>query len=199
MGLILYKSNRLEQLFGHLVEDVLRTPLSSPFRAEQVVVQTQGMAQWLTLEICRSMGVTANIEFCFPRKFLGNLFDQLLPVPNTPIEPEALTWRIMATLDSMLGRPEFEGLRNYLETSPDPRRRFQLSERIARLFDEYSVYRPERIDAWIKGQEGEDPVERWQAALWRESMTGDLACQGKFLLDLNERLLASDLPCGRLP
>lgn len=199
MGLILYKSNRLEQLFGHLVEDVLRTPLSSPFRAEQVVVQTQGMAQWLTLEICRSMGVTANIEFCFPRKFLGNLFDQLLPVPNTPIEPEALTWRIMATLDSMLGRPEFEGLRNYLETSPDPRRRFQLSERIARLFDEYSVYRPERIDAWIKGQEGEDPVERWQAALWRESMTGDLACQGKFLFDLNERLLASDLPCGRLP
>ena len=61
MSLILYKSNRLEILARHLVEHTLQSPLSSPFLSEQIIVQTQGMAQWLKLELCQRQGILANV------------------------------------------------------------------------------------------------------------------------------------------
>jgi len=77
------------------------------------------------------------------------------------IEPAALTWRLMEKLEPLLGQPAFQEIKNYLDSSPDPRRKFQLAERIASLFDQYSVYRPEWIDAWQRGRE-----THWQAQLW---------------------------------
>ena len=154
MSLSVYKSNRLETLVSRLAEQALRTPLSSPFVSEQVVVQTQGMAQWLKLELCKRQGILANVEFPFPRAFLSGLTMDLLPeeLRAGRIEPEALTWRVMGKLDALLPQPAFSDIQNYLASSEDPRRKFQLAERVAGLFDQYSVYRPEWIAAWQIGQ-----------------------------------------------
>ena len=181
MSFILYKSNRLENLAQRLAAEILRLPLSSPFAAEQIIVPTQGLAQWLKLELARRHGIAANLELPFPRAFFFGLMQNLLPEKSRAglIEPEALTWRLMEKLEPLLDEPAFREVKNYLATSTDPRRKFQLAERIAKLFDEYSVYRPQWIDAWQHGQE-----THWQAQLWRAAMSDGLACQGKFLFEL---------------
>jgi exodeoxyribonuclease V gamma subunit len=181
VSLSLYKSNRLENLAQRLAEETLRPPSSSPFAAEQIIVPTQGLAQWLQLELARRHGIAANLKLPFPRAFFFGLMEDLLTEKTRAglIEPEGLTWRLMEKIEPLLDQPAFREIKNYLATSPDPRRKFQLAERIAKLFDEYSVYRPQWIDAWQRGQES-----HWQAVLWRAAMSDGLACQGKFLFEL---------------
>ena len=196
MSLILHKSNRLENLAQRLAEETLRAPLSSPFAPEQIIVPAQGLAQWLKLELARRHGLAANLELPFPRAFFFALMQNVLPEKTRAglIEPEALTWRLMEKLNPLLGEPAFQEIKNYLHSSPDPRRKFQLAERIAGLFDQYSVYRPQWIDAWQRGQE-----THWQAQLWRAAMSDGLACQGKFLFELNNALKQSDCDKTKLP
>ena len=196
MSLSLYKSNRLENLAQRLARDTLRSPLSSPFAPEQIIVPTQGLAQWLKLELARRHGIAANLELPFPRAFFFGLMEKLLPENGLTglIEPEALTWRLMEKLEPLLDQPAFREIKNYLASSPDPRRKFQLAERIAGLFDQYSVYRPEWIDAWQRGQES-----HWQAILWRAAMSDGLACQGKFLFELLNSLKRPDCETAKLP
>ena len=195
MSLILYKSSRLETLERHL-ERTLAAPLSSPFVPEQVVVEAQGMAQWLKLELSKRQGIVANVELPFPRAFISGLIQALVPADARAeaIEPDALTWRIMGRLDGLLPQPAFDDIRNYLSASEDPRRKFQLAERVASLLDQYSVYRPGWIAAWQRGEES-----HWQAILWRAVMTNGLACQGKFLHELIQALENPTCDRSRLP
>jgi exodeoxyribonuclease V gamma subunit len=196
VSLILYQSNRLENLAQRLVRDTLRSPLGSPFTPEQIIVPTQGLAQWLKLELARRHGIVANVEWPFPRAFFFRLMETVLPAETRAglIEPEALTWRLMDKLDPLLEQPAFGEIKNYLASSPDPLRKFQLAERIAGLFDQYSVYRPEWIDAWQRGLES-----HWQAILWRAAMSDGLACQGKFLYELLLALKRPDGDRSKLP
>jgi exodeoxyribonuclease V gamma subunit len=57
---------------------------------------------------------------------------------------------------------EFAPVKNYLEVG-DELKTFQLSEKIARLFDQYLVYRPEMLMEWGLDAEQND----WQALLWK--------------------------------
>lgn len=203
MSLFLYQSNRLEPLVARLAV-TCQAPLSSPFVAEQVVVETQGMAQWLRLELARRNGIAANLQLPFPRAFISGLINAVVPAElrSGAIEPAALAWRIMGRLDALLPRPEFKRIREYLAAAEDPRRQFQLAERIAALFDQYSVYRPKWIEGWLKLQEstlGLGPDGDWQASLWREVMTEGLACQGKFLYELIQALGRPTCDRARLP
>ena len=196
MSFTLYKSNRLENLARQLAGETLRSPLSSPFTTEQIIVPTQGLAQWLKLEFARRHGIAANLELPFPRAFFFGLMGKMLSaeVRAGLIEPEALTWRLMEKLEPLLVQPAFGEIKNYLTNAPDPRRKFQLAERIAGLFDQYSVYRPHWIDAWQRGQE-----THWQAQLWRAAMSDGLACQGKFLFELINALQRPDCDPTMLP
>jgi exodeoxyribonuclease V gamma subunit len=208
MSFILYKSNQLERLAEFLVKEVVRKPLQSPIATEQIIVQTQGVAQWLKLELCRRQGIAFNVEFPFPRSFLFQLMEQVLPQAPKPIEPEALTWRIMETIVPLLEEHGFDEIKEYL-ADKDDRRRFQLAERVANLFDQYSVYRPEEfIDAWLNKEQPsgvfsanlpDGLTEQWQAILWRKSMTENLACQGKFLFEFIEELKKNNFKKEALP
>ena len=171
-------------------------PQHSPFAPEQIIVPAQGLAQWLKLEIARRHGIAANLELLFPRAFFSGLMENLLSdeARTGLIEPDALTWRLMEKLEVLLEQPAFKEIKSYLVNSPDPRRKFQLAERIASLFDQYSVYRPEWIDAWQSGKES-----HWQAQLWRAAMSDGLACQGKFLFELNHALKKTDCDKSKLP
>ena len=198
-----HKSNRLENLVRNLADTVLSRPLSSPFGTERIVVETQGLAQWLKLELTRRSGILANVEMPFPRAFMTRLIEQcVVPQPKEIlIEPEALTWRLMDKLPALAEKcaDTFPELLSYLSGSAtqaqDLRRNFQLADRLAALFDQYSVFRPQTVDAWIRGKApAQEAHLEWQAQLWRETMTEGLACQGKFLFDLIEALKKDDCP-----
>ena len=160
----LYTSNRLENLAESLGESV-RRPLRSPLLPEIILVQSQGMARWLQLQLAQAHGICSNCQFPFPRALSYELFKAVLPdLPEqAAYEPELLVWQIMKQLPAFLGRPEFASLANYLGHEQDSRKLFQLSERIANVFDQYLIFRPDLVQQWESGS-GQD----WQAILWRE-------------------------------
>ena len=69
---MLHTSNRLETLAESLAE-TLRRPLGCPLQPEVVMVQSQGMARWLKLQLAGRHGVCANYSFPFPRIFCAEV------------------------------------------------------------------------------------------------------------------------------
>ncbi len=163
-GLILHTSNRLEILADKLAE-VLRQPLRSPLQPETIVVQSQGMARWLKLELAQRNGIWANCHFPFPNAFCQQVFEAVVPgvEKESPFTREVMVWRIMGLLPELAGRRGFEEVRNYLGDGSDGRKRFQLAAKLAYVFDQYLIHRPDWITAWDEGRDS-----HWQAVLWRE-------------------------------
>jgi exodeoxyribonuclease V gamma subunit len=83
----------------------------------------------------------------------------------------------MRLLPQVIDRPHFEPLQRFLTHDADLRKRYQLSERLADLFDQYQVYRADWLEDWAEGRHqlrsvaGEvkplPPTSCWQAELWR--------------------------------
>jgi len=164
-----HTSNRMERLADGLAA-VLERPLPSPLQPEIVVVQSRGMERWICMQIARRRGVCANLLFPFPNALLDMLLERVLPErPHEPLlDPETMTFRIMTLLPGLLQRPEFAVLNRYLEDDRDGRRCFRLAGKIAQIFDQYLIYRPDWLFRWESGRnEDGDDDERWQAVLWR--------------------------------
>lgn len=164
----LHQSHRLETLLSGLA-DVVRAPQPDPFAAELVVVQSKGMGRWISLRLAERHGVCANVQFPLPASFLWQLlrlcFGEL--PERSAFAPEVLVWRIRDWLEQSENAQQTPRLAAYLNNG-DERRRQQLAERLADVFDQYLVYRPDWIEAWEGGrllELGTD--EAWQAALWR--------------------------------
>ena len=60
----LYQSNQLERLIA-ILADVTSEPLANVFASEHILVQSQGMARWLSLQLARINGISANINCLF--------------------------------------------------------------------------------------------------------------------------------------
>jgi exodeoxyribonuclease V gamma subunit len=172
-NLRLFYSNRQEHLVQALAEE-LKTPLSSPLKPEIIVVQSKGMERWISMELARAHGVAANLKFPFPISLIYELFHGLLPdLPeNSPFDQNTMTWQIMHLLPRLENRQELAPLNNYLR-SPSGLKMVQLCRRLAFLFDQYLVFRPEMILDWDQGKSNHfsEPAQThalWQALLWQK-------------------------------
>ena len=169
-GLFLHMGNRLETLASELAR-TLQKPLSSVFAPEIILVQSRGMARWVSMALAGEDGVFANGDFPFPNAFVDalctRLFPDMPPTEETVFSPTALAFRITALLPECIALPGFEQLRGYLEDDTDKRKRLQLAEKIADLYDQYLVFRPDMVFAWEAGTEA-----HWQAKLWRRLANG---------------------------
>ena len=161
-GFYLYTSNRVEHLIPVLGQ-VLCTPRRSLFESEIIVVQNKGMEQWLSLQIAELLKISAFCEFPFPNAFLDRLFKKNIPKSPDKLsfEPELLLWKIFKLLPRLTENNSFDSLKSYLRDK-ESLKLFQLSKKIADIFDQYTMYRPEMINSWESGSE-----EQWQALLWR--------------------------------
>ncbi|GAB3262501.1 exodeoxyribonuclease V subunit gamma [Chitinimonas naiadis] len=160
----LYQSNRLDTL-ATLLHGVLSVPPAQPYARETIIVQARGMGRWLSLQIADRFGVCANVDFPLPATFLWQLIETVLgPQPRSgPFGSDALSWRLHAMLQS----PP-TALASYLADGSE-RKRWRLACRIADVFDQYLVYRPDWLEKWEAGQTlGLGGDEAWQAELWRK-------------------------------
>lgn len=171
--LFLYQSNRLEQL-GQLYAAMLQAqPLSDPFAAETVIVQSRGMGRWMTLDLAQQCGIAANIDFVLPAAFAWRLMQRVMPeLPRkSSFSPEVLSWRLLELLPTLQGEV-FAPLQRY--AAGGEAAAFELAGKVADIFDQYLVFRPDWIRAWEAGERlelGED--EAWQAALWQQLAAQD--------------------------
>lgn len=162
----IYHSNRLEVLF-QLLRALMDTPLDDVFAAEQVMVANQGMARWLSLELAKAEGISCNTDFPLPANTVWALFKQLLPedVKKSELDKRTLLWLLLAHLDKLADSDQEGVLAHYLQDEGDeplPVKQFQLAQKVADVFDQYMVYRPDLLARWEAGEES-----HWQATLWR--------------------------------
>ncbi|MGV3345987.1 exodeoxyribonuclease V subunit gamma [Enterobacteriaceae bacterium LUAb1] len=171
-----YHSNRLDLLTELAVFHMQNQPQPDPFQPEVILVQSPGMAQWLQMSLAAELGIAANLHFPLPATFIWDMFITVLPedIPKeSAFSKASMSWKLMTLLPKMLQRPEFMLLCHYLADDADKRKLFQLAARIADLFDQYLVYRPEWLARWEQGESWPDlgDAQQWQGALWRELVT----------------------------
>ena len=153
-----HASSRLESLATRLADEMRQHP-GDPLRAERVIVPHPVLGQWLRLQLADRLGVAAHLRIELPAEFAWTAMREALPwLPEEPIfEPAYLRWRIFERLGRWTGDDE---IGRYLGDG-EPRKRFELADRLALAYDRCLVYRPEEIRNW---QAGEKPA--WHARLW---------------------------------
>lgn len=183
----IYHSNDLD-VQKELLLRQMAIPLSDPLQPEIVLVQSPGMAQWLQWKIAEAKGIASNIQFPMPASFIWQQYATNLPnvESENPFNKTAMTWRLMRLLPQYFSFPEFQSLKQYFSDSQclDNNKLYQLAYKIADLFDQYLVYRPEWIKAWEQQQEqklfailalsSDAKIQQqiwrdlcWQGMLWR--------------------------------
>ncbi|WP_240046169.1 exodeoxyribonuclease V subunit gamma [Rhodanobacter glycinis] len=185
-GLMVLHGNRLEDLRDLLTAWLARAPLR-PLENELMLVQSNGIAQWLKLALARApasggLGISAAIDVQLPGRFLWAAYRAVLgrdAVPATsPFDKSRLVWRLLRLIPQHLQEDDFTPLRDFLGDDPDWQKRHQLAARVADLFDQYQVYRADWLDDWEHGRdELHDALrgrrtalaadQRWQPRLWR--------------------------------
>lgn len=189
-GFLVIHSNQLEQLRSLLVQFCQRYPLS-PLELEQVLVQSNGIAQWLKLAFAaspdeadpyeRGLGIAAAMQVQLPGRFIWSMYQLALPEQQLPdlsvFSKDSLRWRIFRLLPALVTQDEFELLRRFISDDTDQQKRSQLALKLADLFDQYQVYRADWLADWAKGlyrlaqMDGEAKAmpddQLWQAKLWQ--------------------------------
>lgn len=168
-------SNRVEALHAQLAELLHRTPLRDPFQTEVILVPSSAMQRWVNLQLGMIHGVAANIDYPLPAAWVWSLASavnaQAGQDGEDPLSRDTAAWRLFALLPELLGQPEFAELQHYLRDDEQGVKRWQLSQRLADVYDRYQYYRPEWIRAWSEGRSTESmhsaKIAGWQGPLWR--------------------------------
>lgn len=191
-----HTSSSLTRLSAALARKLSENP-APPLARETVVVLSNGMGRWLSMELAAAHGVCVGLDFRFPNDTLDIFFRAAIPgIPeSSPFALDTMAWRIAGLLPAHLDSPGFESIAAYLGDRSDDRRLLQLSRTLADTFDQYTIFRPQTILQWDKGG-GSD----WQAVLWRALTTGCAGMHRAALLQtFRKRLAAGDMAPGTFP
>ncbi|WP_233510792.1 exodeoxyribonuclease V subunit gamma [Dyella psychrodurans] len=222
-GLMVIHGNRQEDLRDLLAAWLQRAPLQ-PLENEVMLVQSNGIAQWLKLALARpieagGLGISAAVDMQLPGRFLWQAYRAALgeaAVPATsPFDKSRLVWRLLRLLPQHIDEPGFAPLRALLGQANDWRGAYRLAMQVADLFDQYQVFRADWLQDWehrndvlrdnLRNRVVElPPAQRWQPRLWRlllddvpqaQRDSHRAAVHQHFM----QRMQASDMPANALP
>lgn len=219
-GFMVIHGNQPELLRQLLVHWFKAHPLE-PLEDEAILVQSNGIAQWLKLALAANAsdavdsgcGIAASLDMLLPSRFVWQAYRAVLGrevVPeSSPFDKPLLIWRLMRLLPDLIDQADYEPLARFLQNDGDLRKRYQLAEKIADLFDQYQVYRADWLDAWAKGQNvllnarGEqrplEPAQRWQAMLWRALLADVGEASQTSRAAVHQRFLVAAAALGERP
>ena len=143
-GITVFRASRLEALLVPLDHLLATQPPDALLAPQTVVAAHPGMRQWLAGALAEKRGVrgiVANLDILLPSGFLDRLAGDVLGAGATSPAAwrrEHLRWRIFALLETSADPT----LRATLDGADAERRRFQLADRLARIYTQYMAYRP---------------------------------------------------------
>ncbi|MCK4467321.1 MAG: exodeoxyribonuclease V subunit gamma, partial [Desulfobacterales bacterium] len=162
MSIQLYFSNRLDKLAEQfaLMVDLENRRKENIFKAPLVIAPNANLIKWLQLMLARERSICMNMDFQFLETGLWNLLanletEKLNPKLPKLLDNDCLQMLLLYALQNLDGNKiEFKPINRYL-LSPDNIKRpdyagrlWQLSERFARLFQEYEFHRSDMIQKW---------------------------------------------------
>ncbi|MCC6133275.1 MAG: exodeoxyribonuclease V subunit gamma [Acidobacteria bacterium] len=211
-----YYSNRMETLARRLAGNI------RSFRRERnlfatvtVLIPESSFETYLQFRLAEILGIAANIDFVYLDSFLDGLVASEKTRPLRRPLLEGLLLRLFLD-DAALGAAALDAedlspLAAYLHsgspaTPARERRAVQLARRLASLFTEYGVSRPEMLERWAHPRfTAASPIEAWQVALFRRIFgpEGSLAkaaeSLGQNLVPMPRQLRLARQLAGQLP
>ena len=167
-GLVVYRASRLEALIPPLWSLLDVSWSDNVLESQTIVAAHPSMKQWLTGALARhtgTSGIAANLDVVLPSVWLDRLATATLGERAVSL-PRYQRTHLCWALHEMLapGRPvagvSDPRIAAYLaiDGNGDParsgalaRRRYQLADRLARIYSQYLVYRPDWLKAWERG------------------------------------------------
>lgn len=164
-NLVILRASRLEALVPQLLALLEQHRPDDVLAPQTVVAAHPGMKQWLMGEMARAakavdpLGIVANIEVLLPSEWLNRLAGERSGASSSTAWQRAnLRWAIHELLgDPAAGFGETR-IARYLERETDggeaerARRRFQLADRLAAIYSQHLVYRPQWLRDWEAGR-----------------------------------------------
>lgn len=147
-----HTSNRVEALVDALATLFEEAP-ASPFQHDTVVVHSRGFERWIGMELAQRLGICANLWFPFPDELVARCAHVVLgeSVDLEVWTARRLTWALLDALDAELDADALAPIRAYFDAGHPVargRRRWQLAQASASLFERYALYRPALVATW---------------------------------------------------
>ncbi|MDX1678267.1 exodeoxyribonuclease V subunit gamma [Arsukibacterium sp.] len=186
-GFLVVHANAPEQLRALVVNWLQRYPLM-PLESEHILVQSNGIAQWLKLALANEpdateagCGIASAINVQLPARFIWQLYRNVLGQQHiserSAYSRDLLRWHLLSLLPELPDEPCYAPLRHFFADDPTLLKTYQLAEQLAALYDQYQVYRADWLNLWQDGQDqlvnsrGQlkplQPDQQWQSSLWR--------------------------------
>ncbi len=171
----------------HALITVLKHVPEDPMKAEWIGIQSRGMKQWIAAQTAQNLGICANMRFLFPRQMVELILtgfdveDDQLQGQKERLNADVFFWSVMERINKSQYEENrsdhaLSNIQEYIREDKTGKRQYQLSMKIAKLFDDYQIYRPHMLMEWQEKNRHEnlnDPDERWQAWLWNTIASGD--------------------------
>lgn len=187
----LHVSNRTENLLRHMAEVMRADRQPDLFAKELFLIQSQGMERMIAQTLADEFRCFCNFKFFQPLDFLGFVAERLgMGVTPDGFQRQILTWRLDGLLRDLSGEV-YLPLITYLSGENRALKRFQLARRLANIFDQYQVMRPDMLSKWERGVlVTTHPAESWQMDLWRKLLAqpGGEVHRGMLFSHVIERL-----------
>ncbi len=189
MAIRLHRSNRTERLVEALADVLASQQPADPFRQYPVVVGSRGMERWLRHEIATKHGIAAGLAFPFPRQALAGAArwirdgaqdrDAAFWKPNLADAEDTLRWerdalafRVIGSMRSHRGDPEFAKVTRYLSEGSDgasdgpvAARELLFASEVADVLDRMMHDRPSVALEWANEPALADEPYRWLATI----------------------------------
>ena len=177
MSIRLYFSNRLDELaekFASIL-DLENSSKQNIFNAPLVIAPNNNLIKWLQLVLARKQSVCMNMDFQFLENGLWGMLAELDAEKLNPklLDNKCLQMLLVYALQNLdADKPEFKSINRYLFDSenikrPDyTARLWQLSEKFARLFQEYEFHRSKMIKKWLENKVSDQGMELCQQKLY---------------------------------
>ncbi len=169
---ILYQSNDLEVL-QHIMLYKFKKK-KKKINNYTILISDHNSSLFLKMFLSKELGICANFNFILPAKFIWNIYKKFIPEisNNYFFKKNNLVFVIMNLLPKLLILNEFNILKKYLLNDFDYIKLYNLSYKIADIFDKYLMYRVDWLYKWEKYQLidnlNDNIHQLWQSILWRK-------------------------------
>jgi exodeoxyribonuclease V gamma subunit len=172
MALFFNVSADLEQLSERLAESI-RVAENGVFDPHYIVTQTDGMNNWLRMQLATRLGIAGNVRFQRPNDLINLLYFLIRGEDSELLSSRHMSWLIYRILGERGFVSKFPSIAAYYTEggSDKDTRRIALAEKMADLFDQYQIYRTDMMRGWNSDKPSDGGVAAWQQYLWMAART----------------------------
>jgi len=190
-----YSHAKLETLASLLAFQIKQTPLDNFFEKETICITNPIVQRWLSVKLAQQNTIEANNDYPLAANLIWKLLKRVgLDCPDVdPLALDALAWKVIYILPSLIDQPDFSVVKHYLKNDYDGVKQWQLAKKIADVFDHYQDLCPESLLT------DDNQMEPWLNTLWQKIVEDTPNYKLKLIFQFIEKVQAGGINPKLLP